>query len=277
MIYLCYGVTKSASTFLYQITEEIFSASGLGFCRLSHDGPLQMSNHYDTIDPSLITRIAESAGERPVVLKTHGALHPGVADMIAAGEVLASASIRDPREIALSMVDHGRRARANGEQAFAEVFDPTEALFALDMQIEIFTRWAGVPQTEVFTYNEICFDTEATIRRLARQIGTSVDPARILAPFRNTRMIGQFNIGRPDRAAEMPAHMQAAFLERYAAFYARMRFDRDPLKAATTSEHPSRTSPTTRPLRWLKQEIADHRRLVRRLMHSRNIGIIRPD
>jgi hypothetical protein len=34
MIYICYGVTKSASTYLYQLTEELFCVAGRRVGRL---------------------------------------------------------------------------------------------------------------------------------------------------------------------------------------------------------------------------------------------------
>ncbi|OZA79315.1 MAG: hypothetical protein B7X76_09235, partial [Azorhizobium sp. 39-67-5] len=190
MIYICYGVTKSASTYLYQLTEEILTASGLGFCRVRHRGALETANYYDAISPDLLDRVSGAACGRPVVLKTHGDLHPEVARRIAAGTVLASASIRDPREIALSMADHGRRARARGDDAFSEVSDPLATLASIDGQVAVFGRWAAVARTEVFTYNQICFDTGTTVARVAAQIGADVDIRQVLAPFVRPGTIG---------------------------------------------------------------------------------------
>lgn len=109
MIYICFGMTKSASTFLYQLTEETLRAAGRKPARL---GPpfcprWRVENYIDDIDPALLEAIAVATGGRDVVLKTHQGLHPEVARQIDARSLLASASIRDPREIALAMVDHG--------------------------------------------------------------------------------------------------------------------------------------------------------------------------
>lgn len=269
MIYICYGVTKSASTYLYQLTEEILSLSGLGFCRIRHSGPLGTANYYDAVTPGLIDRVASAACGRPVVLKTHGDLHPEVARRIEAGAVLASASIRDPREIALSMADHGVRARARGEDAFSEVGDPLDTLASIDAQIAVFERWAAVENTEVFTYNQICFDTGATIARLAAQIGVDVDVAQVLAPFAQPGAIGQFNMGRPQRYREMDAATQAQFLTRYAGFYARM----DVAMGLPQPGDPA--PPQRRPAAGpLSRKAADTRRLLRRLARSRDIGTI---
>ncbi|MGU3494624.1 hypothetical protein ACLBXM_11330 [Xanthobacteraceae bacterium A53D] len=259
MIYICYGVTKSASTFLYQLTEEILTVSGQDFGRIAQGGTTDTSNYYDAIDPPLLERIAQAANGRPVVLKTHGDIHPGVAARITSGEILVSASIRDPREIALSMADHGARARATGKRAFSEVQDPLDTLPAIDLQLDVFERWAAVPGVEVFTYNEICFDTEATVQRVATQMGLVVDAGRVMAPFRSGAMIGQFNIGQPARYRDMPQQMQDVFLERYAAFYARTGFGDAPAAGSR------------RPVGAAQAKVAGWRRLLRRLFRSRHL------
>ncbi|WP_341990779.1 hypothetical protein [Azorhizobium sp. AG788] len=263
MIYICYGVTKSASTFLYQLTEEIFSASGLGFSRSPSHGVLDLSNYYDTITPNLLDQVASAAHGRPVVLKTHGDLDPGVAARIAAGEILASASIRDPREIALSMVDHGRRARRDGEEAFSELHTVLETLPSLDAQLAVFQRWAQVKTVKVFTYNQICFDTAAVVTAVADHLGVSVDPQRVMAPFAASGMIGQFNMGVPRRYLTMDPAMQEIFLARYAAFYAAMAFEQN-LPQLTSAPTFGAPRPSAGPARM----VADARRLVRRLAHG---------
>jgi hypothetical protein len=120
MIYICYGIPKSASTFLYQLTEEVFRAAGRKPARL---GPplrprMSVENYFGSIDPTLLQDISGQAAGRDVVLKTHALPHPEVGRLITAGSVLASASIRDPREIALSILDHGRRSHRWGLSIF---------------------------------------------------------------------------------------------------------------------------------------------------------------
>jgi hypothetical protein len=227
VIYICFGVTKSASTFLYQLTEEIFRAAGRRPVRL---GPLlrpreSVENYFDTIDPALLLAVSDRIAERDVVLKTHRGLHPEVAGRIDAGLLRASASIRDPREVALAMVDQGRRARRSGFAEFAECRTVYDAMPPIDEQVENFKRWSALKKIEVFSYNEICFDTESVVTRIAAQTGLAVDPARVLAPFRSKGLIGQFNKGAALRYREMNPDEQAAFLDRYAELYRDYRFD----------------------------------------------------
>jgi hypothetical protein len=238
MIYICFGMTKSASTFLYQLTEETFRAAGRTPARL---GPpllprLSVENYFDTIDPGLISVVSNQVGERDVVLKTHQALHPDVAEQINAGLLLASASIRDPREIALAMVDHGRRARRLGHSQFSECRTAYDALPSIDYQLANFRRWSALTTLELFFYNEICFETPAVAARLARQIGVAAEPDTVLAPFRDKGMIGQFNKGAALRYQEMSAEQQAVFLDRYAQLYRKFRFDTPAAEAVARAQ-----------------------------------------
>lgn len=69
MIYLCYGVTKSASIFLYQLTEEILLASGQTVCRIRQPVRTKLENYYDFITLPFIERVERAARGRSVVLK----------------------------------------------------------------------------------------------------------------------------------------------------------------------------------------------------------------
>jgi hypothetical protein len=227
MIYLCYGVTKSASTFLYQLTEEVLTAAGRKPVLLNPPfrRPLSLDNYTNVFSPEVLRQVAEQAGLRDVVVKTHGDPHPDIAALIEAGDILASASIRDPSEIALSMLDHARRSRRWGYQEFTEFHTMHDTLPSLDEQIARFSTWAAVPNVSVFTYNEICFDTADVIDRLAGQIGVSIRRDDVLNRFRGNRGIGQFNKGAALRYRELPPEQRAVFLLRYADLYGRIAFD----------------------------------------------------
>ncbi len=199
MIYICFGMTKSASTFLYQLTEQTFRVGGRDPARLPP--PFRprgaAENYFDDIDPPLLDEVAKAAHGRDVVLKTHQGLHPGVARRIEAGEVLASVSVRDPREVALSMVDHGRKSARRGLTEFSECRTARDAWPSLDHQVANLGRWSALKAAQVFRYNETCFETASVVSRIAAQIGVAVEVSAALAPFRNKRRIGQFNRGRP--------------------------------------------------------------------------------
>jgi len=221
MIYISFGMLKSASTMLYQLTEEALRAAGRRPLVL---GPplrprFSTTNYFDQIDPALIARIQAEAAGRDVVLKTHQRPHPDVAAMIASGQIMASASIRDPREIALSMIDHGARSRRWGIAEFSECAGPADCLPSIDQQMESLAQWAAVPGVRVHGYNAICFGTARVVRDIAQQAGLQIDAAAIAARFAGGRGVGQFSKGQAERWREMDEATSSAFLARYADFH----------------------------------------------------------
>ena len=227
MIYICYGITKSASTFLYQLTEETFRAAGRKVTRL---GPPfreldSVENYFNFINDDLLGEIQDFVGDRDVVLKTHGPPLKKVGDLVASGQCLASASVRDPREIALSMIDHGHRSRQWKIARFAEFAEVPDTLNALDIQIGLFEAWAKIEGVRIFSYNEICYDTASVVQSIAHQIGNAVDTSSVLKRFRSRTTIGQFSKGKALRYTEMSPDDQAMFLDRYAELYRSIQFE----------------------------------------------------
>lgn len=261
MIYICYGITKSASTFLYQITEEVFRAAGKPVVRLGKPfrKPDSIENYFNFIDDDLLSAIEAHIGGSDIVLKTHGPPRGNVAGLVAAGKILASASIRDPREIALSMIDHGARSRRWRNKPFSEFVTVADTLNSLDIQLGCFRDWAVVPQVRIFSYNEICYGSAAVIRAIAEQIGADVDAGRVLGKFRDKGVIGQFSKGKALRYSEMSAADQAVFRERYAEFYATYTLDTDEARQMAAEQ----SSLTLRASGELAQHITNLRRFFR--------------
>lgn len=261
MIYICYGITKSASTFLYQMTEEVFRAAGKPVVRLGK--PFRkadsVENYFNFIDHDLLSDIERHIGGADIVLKTHGPPLGNVTKLAAEGRILASASIRDPREIALSMIDHGARSRRWWNKRFSEFVTAADTLNSLDIQLGCFRDWATVEQVKVFTYNEICYDSAAVIRAVASQIGATVDIDSVLAKFRDKGVIGQFSKGKALRYSEMSPSDQALFLERYAELYASYAFDTDNARRVAVEQ----SSLTLRASGELAQHITNLRRRLR--------------
>lgn len=223
MIYLSFGMLKSASTLTYQVTEEILRHAGRPACILGQPlrPALSVTNYFDNIDLPLIRRIEKAAQGGDVVIKTHQLPAPEVLALVERGDILASASLRDPREIALSMVDHGERSRRWSIREFSECASVFDCCPSIDDQVEVLRVWCAIPRVERVAYNDICFDMPSVIARLARQMGVSVDVGAVAAAFRDKKLVGQFNKGARDRFHEMTAAESDYFVERYARFYRR--------------------------------------------------------
>lgn len=261
MIYICYGITKSASTFLYQMTEEAFRAAGRPVVRLGK--PFRradsVENYFNFIDHELLDEIERHIGGADIVLKTHGPPRGDVAAQVSQGKVLASASIRDPREIALSMIDHGARSRRWRNKEFSEFATVADTLNSLDIQLGCFREWAAVETVKVLTYNQICYDSASVIRVIAGQIGIEIDADSVVERFRDKGVIGQYSKGKALRHTEMSATDQAVFLERYASLYASYAFETEKARQVAAAQ----SSLDLRASGELAQRLTNLRRLFR--------------
>lgn len=220
MIYISYGITKSATTFVYELTQEIFRAAGRSPKVLSTKlRGFSPENYVDPITGEAIDAIRNEISEADVVVKTHGAPDARLLHTLETGKVLASAVIRDPREIALAMVDHGQRSRATGAVDLAEFGQPLDTINSIRTQFQRLQKWTESKAVLVLTYNEVCFETEKTIDRIARQIGVEIDQTSVLRAFENKSIIRQFNKGIRGRYKEMDDDLQAVFLNEFAEVY----------------------------------------------------------
>lgn len=228
MIYISYGMPKSASTFTYVVMEAVLQAAGRAPVSLSEaaKGSKSRLNYVDPITGDALARVAAELGDKSAVIKTHGAPDNRVLEAVDSGEVFASAVIRDPREIALSLLDHAKRSRSLGNGDFAEFETVADTFTALDEQFGRLSRWMQSNKVLLLIYDEICFDTEFAVQRIIDQLGLSITAASVVATLPEAGKIEQFNKGFRNRfEIEMPRDAQQTFLERYADVY-RQHFGR---------------------------------------------------
>jgi hypothetical protein len=157
MIYVSYGVPKSASTFAYVVTEQVLRTAGRRIATLSEaaKGPQSRLNYIDPLSWDAIERVKAEIGERSVVIKTHGVPDQPLLAAIERGEVFAGAVVRDPRDIALSLLDHAKRSRQQGGGDFATLETVEDTFKILDEQLVRLKRWMECSRTLLLTYDGI--------------------------------------------------------------------------------------------------------------------------
>ena len=137
MIYISYGVPKSASTFTYVVTEQVLKTAGYELATVSDaaKGRKSRLNYIDPIAWHTIENVAAEIGVQSAIIKTHGAPDKCLLEAVERRGVFASAVIRDPRDIALSLLDHARRSRELGGGDFAELETVADTFSVIDEQI----------------------------------------------------------------------------------------------------------------------------------------------
>jgi Sulfotransferase domain len=201
-LFLSYGMPKSGSTLAFELTRTLLELAGVDQPKIS-DGvtdPETKINFVPRLDGAALAKLLEDAGpiNRPIAIKTHSHLFPKVRAALTKGRVIGHAVCRDPRDMALSMLDAGREGRAwgsTGEGAYRSVKD-TES--RLRKSIEQFQEWAATPNIMPIHYERLAFDTETVAAEIAAQLGITADLRKAIE-IATGKKFTQFNQGRSQR------------------------------------------------------------------------------
>lgn len=222
-IYVSYGLVKSGSTFAFELTKRLFVANGFPQPRLGDDAveaghKINFVTRWDREHVDALRAGAASAGT-VVVAKTHARPRRAIARLLESGGAVGHAVYRDPRDMALSLLDAGRSAREKGRRAFSEIVTLEDAFAHIDAHHENFRRWCELPGIEPVDYATITADTARFAELLGRQTGLAFDHEKAAAEVVAQEFV-QFNKGVQRRhVTEMDPETSHRFLDRYADFY----------------------------------------------------------
>ncbi len=236
LLYFSYGMTKTGSTLAFQLVRSALDLCGFPQDRVPLDvvNPVLKRNFVNHISPRQLEDLKQEAKNRgyPIALKTHMRPDPCVVEAIQSGVAIAHACYRDPRDMALSMLDHGRKSRETGQPEFTEIRTLDQAFENIRSQHDSLTAWLRLPGILPLYYEDIAFDTAQTARRILRQLGLKIDPD-VLAEVVLTQRFTQKNKGKRLRYPEemdpaIAAGIAAEFsplLERFIKNRARLATD----------------------------------------------------
>jgi len=214
VIYFSYGMTKSASTFVYQLECKIFELSSYNLVKAPSEirGNKAAENYMEPITDKKVQELAAWLPDgAATVIKTHGPPSPLAIDLINSGAAFASATYRDPRDIAISLVDHGKKSREKGISDFSDFEKPMDALDELKRQLNRLNPWLELSGCLSLSYETIRQDSEIVADKVINQLGLSgVNTADVLDPFQDKKEITHFNVGASERYKK---HMSQEELE----------------------------------------------------------------
>lgn len=222
LIYFSYGMTKTGSTLAYHMASVTLEWAGYKPKRppaelLGPNSKINFVQHISDDQAEALCDFAKTNG--PIVLKTHTRPDPAVVRMLQDGRAMAHACYRDPRDMALSMLDHGVRARASGKPAFTEIVTLDDAKIGIRNQCDSLTAWLRLPKVMPLNYEEIAFDMERAVSKTQAQLGIEGEPDDIVSDVLDGRFT-QFNKGKSQRyVTEMSAQDSEAFQTEFAPFY----------------------------------------------------------
>lgn len=232
MLVFSYGVPKSGSTLAFQVARAAAVIGGhpqrllpAPLCTPGH-----RVNFQQRLDPELLWRTAERAGDRILVIKTHD--RPGDAwaaayrDLAARGQAAAIVNHRDPRDICLSLCDAGRAARALGERAFAEFVTLEDAVARVRGYLAELDAWRGLPRVLELRYEVCAFRMDDAIAAIKAHLGLR-GPAWPVRLYAGHMAFTHRNKAVPERhVAELGAAEQASLDAAFAPYLDAMGYRR---------------------------------------------------
>jgi len=199
LLYISYGVPKSGSTLVFEITRRAFEVNGIPQYRLSDNAVCaghEINFVRDWNDERILDALLTEAEElkSTIVIKTHRSPSERIKELANDGLIVGHIVYRDPRDIALSMLDHGRKARKNGEIAFSDIRDIMQAMYRVKSRLEQFYEWLEIPKFFINSYEDMIHHSREFETKLKQQTGLEFNLDDIVSYVRSNRFT-QFNKG----------------------------------------------------------------------------------
>lgn len=210
MIYISYGLRKSASSFVYQMVDKAASLyaknNNLPKFNLKDLFPVCVNPDYadlaleslgfsvnaDGLEKlvNLIEFKLNEFGGGTIVLKTHCACSEQLAIRIASKEILASACFRHPAEMILSLRDMNNR-EGEKEETMSELMQVYQ-----NKEIPAFFSWANLQFVEKFFFDDIISASSSTAASILKQFHIEVSAQNLFSiMIGDKKSIWQFNKG----------------------------------------------------------------------------------
>lgn len=233
MLYVCAGMEKGGTTYTYNLTKLLLAEAGYPYIHLSKElrgdkaGKEHPANNLKEWSPEIVENLrANDPGDGQIVaLRTHNFAYAPLVDLLRSTGGKSHIAIRDPRDMALSLMDVSakRIALEKVNRASIVLGDFTTTFEKIQVNIDAVTSWRNETDCLVLYYEDTAFSPSISIAAMCKQLSLEVPEDRFesLAATAAANPSGKLNVGMPMRhRREMSPQTQQLFLDRFADFYA---------------------------------------------------------
>ncbi|SHO62319.1 Glycosyltransferase involved in cell wall bisynthesis [Pseudoxanthobacter soli DSM 19599] len=209
MIIIAHGMPKSGSTFLYQVLGDLSYIHNNADAREIREKYLSKpADHYQdfylTIDDEVLKEVVERIpADVFYVIKTHGMISDYAKEQAARGNIKIFYSYRDPRDVALSMLDAGRAERAqNLDRFFHQFREAKDVCDSIKLAFTCVEPLMNAPRLHDIPYFAIANNQTWVIEHVSDLLGMKPAAATLVEKYKpesNTDRIVEFNKGVYDR------------------------------------------------------------------------------
>ncbi len=230
LVYFSYGMTKSGSTLAYELARSGLVLAGFDQPRLSLSAvmnrkKINFCSHIDADNVAAIKRETMAIGH-PIAIKTHTRADPEVVKLLQNGEAMAHAVYRDPREIALSMLDHGAKSRAKGKPGFVEFETVDDTIENIRHQTNSLKSWLSLPNVRPLFYDDFAFDMDRFTPIILDEVGVKADTTKVIRMTTKDRFTQRNKARQARYLTDMTPEDSAKFESIFAGFYQLLIKDR---------------------------------------------------
>lgn len=185
MLIISSGMQKSGSAYFYNVINEILVASGHGIDarQIKNNNRLAdlMKWHNNNIGTLRLHKLLKlyriSLREGMFVVKTHSGPNPSVWLLNKLGLLRIVYCYRDPRDVLLSVIDHGKKIQDRGENhTFAQLVDFDEALESVTSWLRIWKSYAEMPGVLTVKYEEMMQTPIVVMKKIEGYLDISLSP-----------------------------------------------------------------------------------------------------
>lgn len=174
MIIISSGFPKSASTLLFLYTERLIVQSGRSrgqkmFRYLNKEGFTPWFGPFNSAWYVFLSMFG------PIVIKTHAGPGFFLKILLRLGLAKAYYSIRDPRDVVLSALDHANKARGKlkmsaSDKAFAPFRTIKDVVPALNMHLTRYKSWEKYGHVLFLRYEEVMLHPETELKKIVAHV-----------------------------------------------------------------------------------------------------------
>ncbi|MEO1000846.1 MAG: hypothetical protein AAFW69_09660, partial [Pseudomonadota bacterium] len=146
LIYVSFGMAKGGSTLAFQLTSAILEAAGFPQPKLRAAPAEKKINFFQALTPPVLNPVLEEVAARElrlIALKTHGGVRAAAVKAVRRGQLIGQAVARDPRDIALSMLDAAETGGAWGTRRGVRKATLEDAMAHVRGHVAVFEDWAA--------------------------------------------------------------------------------------------------------------------------------------
>ncbi len=182
MLVICYGMAKSGSTLTFELVRGVLMGAGHSQEKVRSNGlkPKARGNYILSVTRETISDIVEAIDPgRIVAAKTHSKFSDDMfgwlEELQSQRKVQVITSYRDPRDICLSLVDHGAKARDKGREGFSRIRDLDDAADLVERAILKFRKWSALRGAVRLYFDTVAFSPDEAIAAIENVLGVSCD------------------------------------------------------------------------------------------------------